>query len=431
MSFFAFLRDNARWVAGGFALTLFSSFGQTFFISLSAGDIRAEYGLSHGEFGLLYMLATLGSALTLPRLGRIVDEMPVARTVLITAPMLALAALSMAWSSHIAVLVITLYALRLFGQGMMTHIAMTAMGRWFSSQRGRAVSIATIGHQVGEAVLPICFVSVVVAVGWRNTWLMAAAMMLFVALPAIWLAMRVERTPRESDGPDLRPRVRQWTRQEVLRDPVFYLALLGVLAPGFIGTTIFFHQVYLVELRGWSMEAFAASFALMSMMTLAFALICGALIDRFSAIAILPAFLVPLGLACLVLAVFEAQWSAFAFMALLGVSYGFSSTLFGSVWPEIYGVRHLGAIRSVVVSTLVFATALGPGVTGSLIDAGVSYPLQIGCMGGYCLAASLLMRRISRTVRARQRLDTEPASPPGTVHSAPGDATTPHRANEP
>jgi len=30
-----FMRDNGRWLAGGFLLTLFSSFGQTFFIGLS------------------------------------------------------------------------------------------------------------------------------------------------------------------------------------------------------------------------------------------------------------------------------------------------------------------------------------------------------------------------------------------------------------
>ncbi len=410
MPYFVFLKENARWLAGGFALTFFSSFGQTFFISLSAGDIRAEYGLSHGEFGALYMFATLASALTLPRLGRIVDEMPVARTVLITAPLLALAAFSMALSRHLALLALTIYALRLFGQGMMTHIAITAMGRWFSAQRGRAVSIATIGHQAGEALFPICFVLVLGIVGWRSTWFMASAMLLFVALPAIWLAMRVERSPRAGDGAERRPAARQWTRGEVMRDPLFYVVLLGVLAPGFIGTTIFFHQVYLVDLRGWSMEAFAASFALMSLMTLAFALICGALIDRFSAIAVLPAFLVPLAFACLTLAAFEEQWSAFAFMALLGVSYGFSSTLFGSLWPEIYGVRHLGAIRSIVVSTMVFATAMGPGVTGALIDAGIAYPLQIACMGVYCLVASMLMFRVSRTVSARQRADASGVS---------------------
>ena len=105
MSYLMFLRDNARWLAGGFLLTLFSSFGQTFFISLSAGDIRAEYGLSHGAFGTLYMLATLASAFTLPRLGQIVDRYSARRVAFIIIPLLALACVSMALSHSLVVLV--------------------------------------------------------------------------------------------------------------------------------------------------------------------------------------------------------------------------------------------------------------------------------------------------------------------------------------
>ena len=129
MKFLLFLRDNARWLAGGFLLTFFSSFGQTFFISLSAGNIREEYGLSHGGFGTLYMVATLGSALTLPYLGQIVDRYSVRKVAMFIVPMLALATVSMALSSHIVQLAVTIYLLRLFGQGMMTHTAFTAMGR--------------------------------------------------------------------------------------------------------------------------------------------------------------------------------------------------------------------------------------------------------------------------------------------------------------
>lgn len=154
MNFFVFLRDNARWLAGGFLLTFFSSFGQTFFIALSAGQIRGEFDLSHGEFGTLYMAATLASALTLPRLGRIVDRVPVSRVTLLSVPMLALAAAGMAFSASLVMLFLAIYALRLFGQGMMTHIAMTAMGKWYAAQRGRAVSVSGIGVNFGEALFP-------------------------------------------------------------------------------------------------------------------------------------------------------------------------------------------------------------------------------------------------------------------------------------
>ena len=89
-------------------------------------------------------------------------------------------------------------------------------------------------------------------------------------------------------------------------------------------------------------------------------------------------------------------------MGLLGISYGLSSTLFGALWPEVYGSRYLGSIRSVVVALMVFATAMGPGVTGYLIDAGVSYPLQIVVMGLYSVGMSGVMYAVSRRIMARE-----------------------------
>jgi MFS family permease len=354
------------------------------------------------------MLATLASALTMPHLGRIVDVFSVARTALIIVPSLACATLLMAGSSSIALLLLAIYGLRLFGQGMMTHTSMTAMARWFSAQRGRAVSVATVGHQAGEALFPLLWVVVVLWVGWRGTWVLAAVILLALALPAIHTLLRVERTPRASDGPERRAIARHWTRREVLEDPLFWLALLGVMAPGFISTTVFFHQIYLVELRGWSLQAFATGFALMSMMTVTFALVTGVLVDRYSAVRILPLFLLPLAAACFVLAGVTAQWGAFAFMFLLGIAYGISTTLFGALWPEMYGLRHLGSVRAFIVGFMVLATAMGPGLTGALIDRGVSYPLQLACMGGYALLASGLMVVVSARVRHRnQARDTQ------------------------
>lgn len=397
-----FLRENARWVTGGFLLTFFSSFGQTFFISLSAGDIRSEYGLSHGDFGTIYMLATLASAASLPQVGKIIDRISVSATVLLAAPLLAFACLLMAWSRSLALLVLAIYLLRLFGQGMFTHIAMTAMGRWFAAQRGRAVSLTAIGVNLGEAMFPVSFVFAAAIFGWRGSWLLAGAFILLVALPVIYQLMKVERVPQSVVRQPGSPVERDWTRGEVLRDPLFWAALLGVLAPAFIGTTIFFHQVYLSELRGWPPTVFAASFAIMSVMTILFALVAGQLVDRFSAIRLLPSFLVPLSLSCFVLASTEAPWGAYVFMALMGVSYGFSSTLFGALWPELYGTKHLGGIRSLIVAFMVFGTAMGPGLTGTLIDYGVSYPGQITAMGIYCVVIIVVMSLVSRQALRRR-----------------------------
>lgn len=400
---FRFLAENFRWVAGGFLLTFFSSSGQTYFIALSAGELRAAFDLSHGEFGGLYMAATLASALSLPFLGRVVDFFPERRVAAAVILALAGACLAMSLVSSVLLLGLVIYLLRLLGQGMMTHIAMTAMGRWFAAQRGRAVSLAAMGHQVGEGIFPILFVSVAGWAGWRYGWGLAAILLLGLALPLILYSFRVGRSPRGVPPAADTAGVPAWTRRQVLHDPVFWILLTGIMAPAFIGTTIFFHQVYLVELRGWPLDLFAQAFMLMAATTLLWTLAAGWLVDRFSAVSLLPFFLLPLGLACFVLVGFEGAGTIFVFMALLGTSYGISSTLFGALWPEIYGTRYLGSVRSVVVSFMVLATALGPGLTGYLIDLGVSYPGQLATMGGYCLAAAAVMAWVSRTLKQRRR----------------------------
>ncbi|MDP3795909.1 MAG: MFS transporter [Polaromonas sp.] len=401
MQFLVFLRDNARWLGGGFLLFFFSSFGQTFLISLSAGDIRREYALSHGGFGSLYMAATLASAFTLPRLGHLADHHSAKKLALVMLPMLALAAAGMALSQHIVTLFVVIYLLRLLGQGMMSHLAFTTMARWFSAQRGRAVSLATLGLNTGEAVLPLVFVALAASLGWRNTWWLAAAALLLVAAPLIAALVSDERAPQASDPMARVATARDWSRSEVLRDPLFYAVMLAMVPPAFIGNTIFFHQVYLVELRGWSLTAFASSFTLYALMTIAFTLISGQLIDRVGGLRLLPFYLLPLGLALLLLGSVQAAWSMFAFMALYGVSNGFSLSLYGSLWPELYGLRNLGAIRAVILSMLVFASAAGPGLGGLLIDAGVSYPALIVGLGVYCVVISMVMLRVTRRLRAR------------------------------
>ncbi|MGB7334871.1 MAG: MFS transporter [Salaquimonas sp.] len=400
-SYLIFLTSNARWLIGGFLLCFFSSFGQTFFIALSGGQIRAEYGLSNGEWGGLYMVATLASALTLPTIGRIVDVLSVSKTVLIVIPMLAVACFLMSISTSWVLLGATIYLLRLFGQGMMTHISITAMGKWYAGHRGRAVSLATLGHQTGEALLPIAMVIAFGWLGWRGSWAGAGILLLVMALPLIFILMSIERQPRTTDK-EAKPRItKDWTRSEVLRDPLFWLLCLGVLAPAFIGTTIFFHQAYLLEIRGWPPEAFASAFIVMACMTILFGLISGFLVDRFGSLRVLPFYFLPLALACFSLASINEAYGIFVFMGFLGVSYGISSTLFGSIWPEIYGTLHLGSIRSVTVAMMVFSSALGPGVTGLLIDQDVSYISQIFVMGVYCLAASVVMLFVSRKLIAR------------------------------
>ena len=401
----AFLLDNYRWIVGGLTLTFFSSLGQTYFISASIAEWQSKFSLSHGEFGRLYMFATLGSAACLPFAGRIMDIIPAHRVILIVAPLLAGASLLAGYAMTVPLLVFAIFLLRLFGQGMMTHIALTATGRWFAAERGRAVSLVVLGHQGGEATIPLAFAFVTIMFGHSIGWVFAAAALLLIGLPVSYLCYRQPRVPHgQLPSTDMADETRHWTRAEVLRDPVFWVLLTGTLAPPFIGTTIFYHQDYMATLHGWPPQLFATSLVVMAATTVVFALISGVAIDRISARRIVPIFLLPLSAACFSLAYGGSPASLFVTIVFVGISYGFSSTLIGALWPEVYGTQNLGSIRSVTVSFAVIATAAGPGVTGTLIDRGISLPQQMIYLGFYCLIAVIVMTLASLVLRQRRRV---------------------------
>jgi hypothetical protein len=56
----------------------------------------------------------------------------------------------------------------------------------------------------------------------------------------------------------------------------------------------------------------------------------------------------------------------------MGISNGFTSTLLGALWPEVYSLANLGGIRAIAVSAMVLSSALEPGITGALLDLGIS-----------------------------------------------------------
>lgn len=396
----SFYRDNARWLFGGFLLTLFSGFGQTIFIGASGGELREAFGMSNGQWGNLYGLATLASAATLPFIGRVMDFRPGWQVAAVVIPSLAFACVMMAFANSILMLGVSLFLLRLLGQGMMSHIALTETARWFKASRGKAVSMVVIGFQGQEALFPLTFTFLVAAYGYQVGWLTGAAALLLIALPLIVFLLRKERIPQGTEEDVVSP-VRDWTRGEVLKDPLFYLVLTAVLAPAFIGTTLFFHRDYLAEVRGLAEGTMAAGIPVMAVLTLSFALLTGRLVDRFSATALLPVFLVPLALGCAAVAWLDGPIGVIVFFGLFGVSYGFSNTIFGSFWPEAYGTKYLGSIRSVIQSAMVFSTALGPWITGLLIDRGVPLPTQFGWMTVYCILACTSLFWTSRRILER------------------------------
>ncbi|RVV98006.1 MFS transporter [Mesobaculum littorinae] len=391
MTFFAFLRANAPFLAAGALLTFASSFGQTFFISIFAGEIRAAFDLSHGAWGTIYAMGTTASALAMVWTGLLIDRFRVRVLGAGVLVCLSLACLGMAAMPVVWLLPLGIFALRLFGQGMCMLIATVAMARWFIAARGRALSIAIMGVEVGSAVLPLAFVALMDVVSWRMLWVLAALMALCL-VPLLLPLLRLERTPQAvaQDTQAVGMLGRQWHRRDMLRHWLFWLLIPSLLAPSAFSTAMFFQQVHLAEVKGWDHIAFVALIPVFTLGSVVAMLVSGWLIDRLGTARLMPLYQIPLALAFFIMSGAESLVSAGIAMALLGMTQGANSTVPNAFWAEFFGTRHLGGIRSLATAVLVFGTALGPALTGALIDAGIVFPDQMVGIGLYVLAAAVL-----------------------------------------
>jgi MFS family permease len=415
-----FVREHRRFLAFGFALTFFSSFGQTFFVSLFGGEWRAQLGLTNGGFGLLYSLATLGSGLTLVWVGRLIDRADLRTFTACVCVGLVGASALVARTASVAMLAGGLYLLRLTGQGLLGHTAMTSMGRYFDRDRGKAVSLATIGLPAGQALLPPLAVLAMGRFGWRATWDGIAIGLALVLVPAMLWMLRgqVERhrrweeevaseaaaageaaTAGEADrardggaaGAPARPvAVRSMTRGEVVRDTRFWRVLPACVACAFLLTGFLFHQVHLVEEKGWTLARYAAGFPVFAVAQTLGTLATGFLVDRRGAVRLLPFFLVPIAGGLAVLALSDAWGACLVYFVLAGTSAGASIAVGGALWAELFGTVHLGAIRALVSALFVGSTAVAPVAMGALIDRGVTMEAIAWGAVAYVAAATAL-----------------------------------------
>lgn len=379
MSYLDFLLTNKRLLTFGILLTFSSSFGQTFLISLFVPHFLEEFSLTQGQFGSFYSGITLLSALCIPYLGGILDRTQLRHYTLSLVVILALSSLTIFAAQNVILLFVGLLGVRLTGQGLLSHTALTSMARYFDNVRGKALGIVNTGFPFGEATFPVILAATIHLIGWRWSWALIGGFAVVILAPVVILLL--SQLPSESDSAAVQentnPTRDSWDRKRVLKDPSFYGLLPGLLVLPFIITGLFLYQSLLADSKGWTTATMALAFTTFALGRVLVSLLAGPLVDRFSACRLVPVFLFPLVAGLLGLAWFSGPWVPLVCFLLAGTSQGLAGVLKSAIWAEIYGVRYLGSIRSMTSSLAIFSCALSPALMGHLLDAGTSFDSMI------------------------------------------------------
>ncbi|QGY00480.1 MFS transporter [Roseovarius faecimaris] len=388
----SFLRENAPWLSAGVLLTFLSSFGQTFFISIFAGEIRETFQISHGQWGGIYALGTTASAITMVWAGGLTDRFRVRALGTVILAMLMGACLFMALNPVWWLLPLVIFCLRFTGQGMTSHIAVVAMSRWFIATRGRALSVATLGFALGEALLPLIFVALLVWIDWRLLWVVAGVIAI-AGVPVLLLLLRQERTPQSmaESSQALGMSALHWTRNQTFRHPLFWFMVPALLGPGAFNTAFFFHQVHFAEVKAMTHIELVTMFPFYTGISIGAMVLSGAALDKFGTPRLIPWFQLPMVAAFLVFAFAQSYGAMLLGFFCLALTTGANTTLPNAFWAEFFGTRHLGSIKAMAAAVMVLGSALGPGITGLGIDLGMGIEAQYILVAGYFIFTTVMM----------------------------------------
>ncbi|WP_424492981.1 MFS transporter [Salinimicrobium sp. GXAS 041] len=370
--FFYFVKGNFRQVSFGWLLTFLSSFGQTFLISLYVPEIIRAFNISEGSFGAIYASCTLAASFIMLTVGHTVDHKSVKKVTAYTIICLAFSCILLGFSYHIGLLFIALTGLRLTGQGLLSHISMTIISKYYDKNRGKALSISSLGYSVGEAVFPVIIALVISWFDWRMAAIGSGVALLLYLIRLKFT--KLDHFDKQLTG-EGRPSTLSLMRnyKEIVFDNKFSVMVPASFILGFSSTAIFFYQYVFVEDKGWSIQLYATFFTIYAATRFLFSLFGGLWVDKFTAKVLFRYYLLPMTLGLIPFALMDSIMGALIFLVLAGITTGVAGTVKTSLIAEIYGTEKMGAIRSVFTMFMVISTALGPLIIGFLIDAGISF----------------------------------------------------------
>lgn len=374
MNYIPFIRANSKLLSFGLLMTCLSGYGQTYLLALYVPFLIEEFSLQNAQISIYYMVATIASALVLPQLGKLIDSVRLKPYTLASTFVFIIAMVTMSYVQHWFVIVLAFFGLRIAGQGLFSHISMTSMSKYFDKGRGKAISLASLGHPFGQAILPVMVVGLIGLVGWRLSLLVNAGLVLLIVPLFLYFFIDEDKLViHEKTGGsknNLSEKVSSW---QIMKSKAFLLLAPNMFVLSFTITGLFFYQFAIADFKDWSLQWMAIGLTFYAIAGSVAILFAGPLIDKYTARRFFPFYLIPFMVAIGFIWVFPQLWVIFPYMILMGISAGMGNAIMSALQVELFGATYIGKVRSLFASIMVLSSAVGPAVYGVLVDAGYSF----------------------------------------------------------
>lgn len=358
------------------------------------------FDVSRGRVMVSITVLQLGMGLLSPLAGRAMDALPM-RALVISGAVALSAGLWLASMATAMWQIIALYALVMpLGMAMAGPLAaQTLVTRWFLEKRGMAIGISAIGTSIGGFGFPFLTAALIEQFGWRSAMQVLALLALIMVIPLAWFILR-----RQPPAPASLPaaahtadrqgvEARQWQVRDILRAPMFWIAVVAFLPSNAAFGAMQFNLGALTRDLGHPTSYAALLISLSSLAMIIGKFAFGAAADRIDHRWLYYVMAAGMGGALLMLMGTPALLTLILAAVLMGLAGGGILTLMAVVYGSRFGAASFGRVMGLGMLFITIAS-LGPLFSGWIFDRTGSYDIAFGLFALLFVPASIAVYRL-------------------------------------
>ncbi|MBZ2199038.1 MFS transporter [Occultella gossypii] len=355
--------------------------------------ITAETGWSATSTLAAFSAALVVAAGAGVAVGRVIDQHG-PRWVMTGGSALATGAvLVIAWAPNLGWFV-TGWVIAGLAQSMVLYApAFTAITRWYGPARTRALLTVTLVAGLASTIFAPVTAALLEQLGWRHTYLVLAALLALVTIPAHALGLRAPWPPHRHRSLDPGARPGQGTRA-IARSRAFVALTVATSLGAFAMFAATIHLIPMLTWRGLSASAAAWALGLSGAGQLAGRLAYAPLAGRTTPVSRAVAILALSGAGVAAVGLLPGPGPALVAAAIgLGVVRGAYTLLQSTAVSDRWGTEGFGALYGILNAPTTLAMALAPWVAGVLKDTTGSYPATFAALAGAAGLAAFVATR--------------------------------------
>jgi len=386
--------------------------GRTQGLGLITEPLLADLHLDRLAYAELNLWATLLGSAGAIGIGHLIDRFG-SRLVLTTvAVALGLVVCAMSQTTTFAGLAVWITLTRALGQSALSVVSLAIVGQWFVRRIDTAMAVYSVVMSIGFMMAFPLVGSIVQQRGWRVAWLSIGAALVLALAPLAWAIVRrgPEAVGLQTDGergPASSPARHDVTPAPALEGylwtaaiatPAFWIFAAGTALYGLVASGIGLFNESILAQRGFGAEVYYQTLVVTALTALAGNFLGGWVAVRAPLGRLMAVALSVLSLGLVVLPHVSTRPQVMAWATAMGFGGGLVMVLFFSVWPRLFGRRHLGRIQGAAQALTVVASAVGPLLLAWCVDRTGSYAVMFRLLAAViaAVAAAALVAPLPR-----------------------------------